>query len=111
MSRFSIASLMSTSSDGYHDVWSASFANMRYAVPHKTSVTVESGFEANLPALAHLYLGDQDLWWVLLQYNGLIDPIHDVRVGVSLKIPDRTSLLSYLERTSAGLGSTAVFRI
>jgi hypothetical protein len=97
MSRFDISSLMTTTS-GYHDVWTARFSNMRYAVPSINTVTVNSGFEANLPALAEKYMGDQNMWWILLQYNGLIDPIHDIRIGQVLKIPDRTSLISYLER-------------
>ena len=102
MSRFSISSLMTTT-NGYPDIWSAKFANMRYNVASYVSVTIQSGFEANLPALADQYLGDQDLWWVILQYNGLMDPINDIRVGQVLNMPDRTALISYLERQSSVL--------
>ena len=111
MSRFSISGLMTTTSDGYPDVWGARFANMRYSVQAVSTITIVSGYEANLPALAEKYLGDQNMWWILLQYNGLIDPIHDIRIGQVLRIPDRTSLISYLERQTQTTSTRPTFQI
>ena len=111
MSRFSISGLMTISEDGYPDVWGARFSNLRYSVASVNTITVSSGFEANLPALAEKYLGDQNMWWILLQYNGLIDPIHDIRIGQVLQIPDRTALISYLERQSPTTVTRPTFQI
>ena len=100
MARFNLTDYVGTTEDGRVDIWSAKFINLRFSVSLAKVITVTSGFEANLPALASKYLDDQNLWWAILHYNGLIDPIHDVRVGSVLKIPDRNSLLSFLENKS-----------
>jgi len=100
MARFDVSSYVSCFDDGRVDIWSAKFINMRFSVTLSRVITVTSGFEANLPALAKKYLDDQNLWWAILHYNGLLDPIHDIRIGAVLRIPDRNSLLSFLENKS-----------
>lgn len=97
MARYDVSSYVSTYPDGRVDIWSAKFINMRFSVTLSRVITVTSGFEANLPALAKKYLEDQNLWWAILHYNGLIDPIHDIRIGAILRIPDRNSLINFLE--------------
>ena len=70
---------------------------MRFNIPTEKSITLTAADESNLPGLAFKYLGDTSLWWVLLEYNGLYDPISDVIAGNTLKIPSRRDLISYLE--------------
>lgn len=37
--------------------------------------------------LAHDFYGDANLWWVFGVRNGLEDPVHDIKLGVSLALP------------------------
>jgi hypothetical protein len=80
-------------------VFSAKFKNMRFNVPTEKTVALSAADAANLPGLAHRLLGDKSLWWVLLEYNGLYNPIEDIRPGILLNIPSRSALITYLETT------------
>jgi hypothetical protein len=98
MSRFSIENSIPLTSDGLSlDVFTAKFRDIRYILPVQTNITVDASSEANLPYLADKYLQDQDLWWVILMFNGLVDPIEDVTIGTTLRIPDKRSLTALLE--------------
>ena len=79
------------------DEFSAKSKNMRFNVPTEKTIVLTSADENNLPGLAHTYLQDKSLWWVLLEYNGLYDPINDVKAGTVMKIPSRRALIQYLE--------------
>lgn len=101
MSRFDAVNYTRLTADGGdNDVFSARFKNMRFNVPIQKTIRLSAADEHNLPGLAHVHLGDKDLWWVLLHYNGLYDAIQDVRAGMQLRIPSRSALLAYLETSS-----------
>lgn len=98
MSRFDSVNYMLLTSDRQdNNLFSARFKNMRFNVPSSKTIRLTAADEHNLPGLAHVHLGDKDLWWALLEYNALYDAIEDVRAGLVLKIPSRTALISYLE--------------
>lgn len=100
MARFNIANFMTPTADGKTlSVFSASYKNMRYAVAVERTLLLRPQDEHNLPGIAEKYLGNKELWWVLLEFNGLHDPIHDIKAGNVLLIPSRSSLISYLEAT------------
>lgn len=99
-SRFNLANFMTRTSDGQAlSVFSAKSKNMRFNVPTERTITLGSADAHNLPGIAHRFLGDKGLWWVLLEYNGLYDPIEDVQPGLILRIPSRSALITYLETT------------
>lgn len=101
MSRFDAVNFMVTTSDREdNDIFSAKSKNMRFNVPTERSIVLNAADENNLPGLAHTHLGDKSLWWVLLEFNGLFDAIHDVKAGNVLKIPSRRALISYLETST-----------
>lgn len=77
------------------DIWEADFVGIEN-LPSASTVQLDSTQAANLPGLADKYLGSPYLWWALLIYNGLDDPIRDVAVGLTLRIPDRDALMSYM---------------
>lgn len=79
------------------DIFSAKYKNIRFQLPTSQTLIVNSGTEANLPGLAYQLYGDVSLWWVLLLYNGLYDPINDVKPGLVLRIPSKDAIISYLE--------------
>lgn len=101
MARFDAVNYMPLTSDGAdNDLFRAKFKNLRFNVQVQKTIRLTAADSHNLPGLAHVHLGDKDLWWVLLEFNGLYDPIEDIQPGLLLRIPSRASLISYLETTS-----------
>lgn len=101
MARFDSINFMTMTSDRQDlDVFGAKFKNLRYNIPTESTIVLTAADENNLPGLAYTHLGDKSLWWVLLSYNGLYDPIEDVKAGLKLKIPSRRALITYLETTT-----------
>lgn len=78
------------------DIFDAAFKDMHLHVAASSTVVIDSTWEANLPGLAAEKLGDRFLWWALLMYNGIVDPVKEVFPGVVLRIPDPGQLKSYL---------------
>ena len=109
MSTLEAQNFMSVSTEGTdYNIYDAKFKNVRFAVSVGKIITIDSGTEANLPLIAEREMGDQYLWWVLLDFNGLLDPIQDITPGRKLKIPDRAGLLSFLQRDTTSFLATQV---
>lgn len=109
MKTLEAANFMSPSADGTeYNIYDAKFKNVRFRVAVGKIITIDAGTEANLPLIAEREMGDKYLWWVLLDFNGLIDPIQDITPGVKLKIPDRAGLLSFLQRDTTSFASNTV---
>ena len=83
-----------------NSIFSARFKNIRFNVPVQKTIRLSAADAHNLPGIAHVHLGDKELWWVLLDFNGLYDPIEDVVPGLVLRIPSRTALITYMETTA-----------
>lgn len=92
---------------GRWDILKCSINNIRFSVPCEKTIVVQAGDEANLPGLAAKYLGSRFLWYALLHYNGLYDSIHDVKPGMTLRIPKLDPLLNALKNGSAGSASNS----
>lgn len=98
MSRFDISNFCSVTEDGQDlDMFSAKFKDLSLTSATSRVITIDSATEANLPFIAEKYLGSSRLWWTILMYNGLLDPIEDIALGVRLAIPSRSSLITILE--------------
>jgi hypothetical protein len=96
--RFNIENFLATTEDGSSlDLHSAKFRDLPMLVSSSRRVVIDSSTEANLPLLAHTYLGAKELWWAILMYNGMLDPITDVYIGRTVLIPSRTQMISLLE--------------
>jgi hypothetical protein len=108
MARFDASIYYKTLASGAFNIWDVTPSNMRFNVPSATTVIVDSSLEANLPMMAQTYLGDQHLWWVILYYNGITDPLSDVYTLKVLNIPDRQTLISYLERVLPGYSNRVI---
>lgn len=85
------------------DFLNSSYVDIRYGAKTETVITIDSRYEANLPGLAFDYYGDQEMWRVILAFNGLTDPINEVIVGVSLNMPSQASIDSYFAKSSSNL--------
>lgn len=98
MSRFDLSNFCSLTDDGQDlDIFGAKFRNLALLSTTSRVITVDSTTEANLPYIAEKYLGTSRLWWTILMYNGLLDPIEDISIGSKLAIPSRSSIITILE--------------
>jgi hypothetical protein len=52
----------------------------------------------NAPLLAYQVYGSEDLWWIILAYNAILDPEQELIPGKILRIPDFASINSSLSK-------------
>ena len=96
--RFSIENFIPITQDGQSlDIFKAKFREIRSTVREQQRVVIDAAYAGNLPGLAHKYLDNTSLWWAILLYNGLQDPLDDVKVGMTIKIPSRSDLIAVME--------------
>jgi hypothetical protein len=61
---------------------------------------VEKKYEGKPQLLGYVFYGDTGLWWIICQYNGIIDPLEEIIEGKLLLIPT-------IERVKAQLFSNS----
>ena len=104
MAQFSIENFMEVTTGNHLDIFSAKFRNIR-SLPEQQRVVIDAAFAHNLPTLAYTYLQDTNLWWAILMYNGLRDPLEDLVPGMTIKIPSKTALIAMLEAKQTSTNS------
>jgi len=60
-----------------------------------TSIVLSVGLGENLPLIAGLVLGNEDLWWIIADYNNIRDPLN-LKTGQIIYIPTLTEILPLL---------------
>lgn len=68
--------------------------------------TVEAKFEGRLDLIAAQYLSDSRMWWVIAQYNAILDVYNETITGRVLRIPTKARLQSMLAGKLGGIAST-----
>lgn len=63
--------------------------------------TVVKDEEFNLPLISWREFGVKDAWWLIAQFNGIIDPMSEITIGKELRIPTIDSIESSLEENKA----------
>ena len=94
--RVSLEDTATYTEEGLLDPRTSIVKDLSFVVPCVRTLIVNATYESNLPLIASHTLGNPDLWWCLLMYNGLVDPILDIKLGTVLRIPDKTSLMTIL---------------
>lgn len=94
-----------TTTYGY-DSFHSLYKNLRYRIKNHTTYKVTAADVANLPGISFNVYGTVDLWRVILEYNGLSDPINDVQIGMTLNIPDKSAVASLLSQPLSDGSST-----
>ena len=56
--------------------------------------TLEKIYQNRPDLLAFAVYGDSSLFWIILQYNNIIDPFTEFKEGIVLKIPTKDRVLS-----------------
>jgi len=64
--------------------------------------TVERRFEGRIDLIAALFLGDPRYWWVIAQYNSILDPHAEIVEGSIIYIPSTERLETILSGGRTG---------
>jgi hypothetical protein len=86
----------------------ADAGRLRYGLGEPPEITI-TGAEAkyNVPPefehrpdlISKRFYGTVDFWWAIMQVNGVLLPIRDLRAGITIIIPDIAEVTEALERT------------
>lgn len=68
--------------------------------------TVDRKFEGRLDLIAAMFLGEPRLWWLLAQYNKILDPFSEVVDGTKIFIPSSARVDLMLNGRTGGTTST-----
>jgi hypothetical protein len=78
------------------NVFKSAYKNLRFVLQLQEIRALSEDEAANLPGLSFGQYGVVDFWRVLLQYNGLQDPIQDVYAGMQFMFPTKSSAISWM---------------
>lgn len=67
--------------------------------------SVEARHAGRLDIIAHLFLGDTRLWWLIAQFNAVLDPFHEIVEGRILRIPTKERVRAMLQGRVGGYDS------
>lgn len=77
----------------------------RFFVKANDDVTfhVHKRYEGRADIIAFAALGDEKLDWLVLQYNNIVDPAEELKVGSVLKLPTRARVTQLLNQPVGGV--------
>lgn len=71
------------------------------------SYIIEQIYEGRPDKLAYVTYGDSSLWWILLQYNNILDLTEEFIAGREILVPTRERVLSeFLSGATGSIPST-----
>jgi len=97
---FNYSSYTPYDNTGYYDIFKSGYKNVRFAAQPNQKMQLDNSTAYNLPGLAFNLYGDTSLWYGLLAYNGLSDPLTDIYPGLVLQIPAKSDLINYISQTN-----------
>lgn len=68
--------------------------------------TVENFYTGRLDLIASVFYNEPRYWWVIAQYNNILDPFSEITPGRVLLIPTRDRLALLLLEKRGGIEST-----
>lgn len=71
----------------------------------------EKKYEGRPDMIGYLFYGDVGLWWVICQYNNIIDPFNELVEGTILLIPMLSRIKAELFNPNTTVGGIATTRI
>jgi hypothetical protein len=72
-------------------------------------LTLEKTFEGRPDKLASVMYNDSSVWWLILQYNNILDLNEEFIAGVELRLPTKDRLQKdFLNGKSGGIPSTKI---
>lgn len=67
-----------------------------------TEYVIEARHAGRLDTIAYLFLNDTRLWWVIAQFNAVLDPFHEIVEGRVLRIPSKERVRAMLQGRVGG---------
>ena len=68
--------------------------------------TVENFYEGRLDLIASVFYNEPRYWWVIAQYNNVLNPFTEIIAGRILLIPSKDRLSLMLSSKPGGIDST-----
>lgn len=68
-------------------------------------IVVSQKYEHRIDLLASDYLNDSHLWWVIAQYNAILDPYAEIVQGTYLRIPPASKVQDMISGRTGGVTS------
>jgi hypothetical protein len=75
-----------------------------------TIYVMEAKYEGRPDLLGLAFYDDPGLWWVICQYNGIIDPMTELVEGKTLLIPSEDKVSTAYKATSSNIGGVTSTR-
>jgi hypothetical protein len=76
------------------------------SAPDDTAYVIERRFEGRLDQIAALFLNDPHLWWVIAQYNNVLDAHAEIIENAVIYIPSTERVNAILNGKTGGVRST-----
>lgn len=67
---------------------------------------VENIHEGRLDNISAIFFGEPRYWWLIAQFNNILDPATEIVAGRALRIPTRERLQLMLTGRQGGIAST-----
>lgn len=71
---------------------------------------MEKKYEGRPDLLGHVFYGDSSLWWIIAQFNGILDPMNELVEGKVLVIPELPRITKELKSQGLVVGGVASTR-
>jgi hypothetical protein len=71
-----------------------------------STYVVEKKFEGRLDLISAVHLGESRYWWIIAQYNNILDAYSEVREGAIIYIPTLERVKLILSGKIGGIQST-----
>jgi len=83
------------------DFLAATYTTLRESISSAALHKVRETEVGQPDQISYIYYGQEQLWWIITLYNGLVDPISELTVGRVLHIPDLSEVNRLLTKSSA----------
>ena len=98
-----VAGGVSEHDDGEIEWWERSIFSKD---PTDTVYVVENFYSGRCDLIANAFYGESRYWWVIAQYNNILDPFTEIIPGRILLIPTKDRLALMLSTKQGGVEST-----
>jgi hypothetical protein len=88
------------------DWLSSAYINLYDNVAQFSQYQVSDADLGNPDLIAYLMYGQEQYDWLIMDFNGIVDPYNDLYIGQVLRIPDLQQALAYLKQQT-GLNVTS----
>jgi hypothetical protein len=68
--------------------------------------TIENFYEGRMDLIASAFYDEPRFWWVIAQYNNILDPFGETTAGRVILIPTKDRLFQMLSSKKGGVPST-----